>query len=68
LVLWLANLSGVPRAIRIVGMIPPGQWVSMVDAAAFTQVTQEPDALDAKRRSFAGEELTLDAYAVARIE
>ena len=40
----------------------------MFDAAGFDQTVREPDALDALGRPLVGAELTLDAYAAARID
>jgi hypothetical protein len=39
-----------------------------VDAAVFTQAAQDPGALDVIARPYGGKQLTLDAYAVARVD
>ncbi|SEF06682.1 hypothetical protein SAMN05519104_8249 [Rhizobiales bacterium GAS188] len=67
-VLWLANLTAEPLALRIAGLPKRGHRLSLIDSAAFKLATREPDALDSLARPLAGEELTLDAYAVARID
>jgi D-apionolactonase len=67
-VLWLANLTPEPLALRISGLAEPSRRLSVIDAAAFKQAVSDPGALDLLVRPFAGEKLNLDAYAVARID
>jgi D-apionolactonase len=66
-VLWLANLGAAPLALRIEGLGEAGRRLSVIDVATFEQAARTADALDALAQRFVGDELTLDAYAVARI-
>jgi hypothetical protein len=66
-VLWLANLTSDAVPLRIVGLREGGHQLSVIDAENFEHATREPDALEALARPFAGQQLELDAYAVARV-
>jgi hypothetical protein len=63
--LWLANLTDERRRVKL-GGAKPGQ-AALLDADNFVVAAQHIDALDRLARPFAGDELELDAYAVARI-
>jgi D-apionolactonase len=65
---WLANLTAEPLSLRIGGLAGANRRLCVIDAAAFEQATMTPDALDVLARPFAGESLTLDAYATALID
>ena len=67
-VLWLANLTAEPLELRIGGLGESGRRLSVIDASAFEQAVRSTGALDALSRPFEGMELTLDAYAAARID
>ena len=67
-ILWLANLSAEPRTLSVAGLERSGRRIGVIDAASFEQAARAPDALDALARPFEGAELTLDAYAAARID
>jgi hypothetical protein len=67
-VLWLANLTSQQQTLRIFGETKPGARLGLLDAASFARAVFASDALDDEVQSFAGKELTLDAYAVARID
>jgi D-apionolactonase len=70
-VLWLANLTAERLELRIGGLGGlggSGRRISVIDAAAFEWAVRRPDALDVLARPFGDMELTLDAYAVARID
>jgi|SRR5271166_5128267 len=67
-VLWLANLTAEPLALRIKGLAGEGRSVSVVDAAAFETAATKLDALDSLRLPIDGADLVLDAYGVARID
>jgi hypothetical protein len=63
--LWLANLMGEPRRVRPSAPLPGG--LARLDAQSFEQAMRDVDALDRLERPFAGGEIELDAYAVARL-
>jgi hypothetical protein len=65
-VLWLANLTPEPVALRIIGLNEATPMLSPIDAACFEQAVRDPRALETLARPHVGE-LHLDAYAVARI-
>lgn len=65
--LWLANLTAHEVAVRLPeGSV--GGHIASLDAQAFEQSTTRPDFLDTVRRKLADGRVTLDAYAVARVE
>jgi hypothetical protein len=66
--LWLANLTAEPLSLRIAGLTVAHRRLSVIDVAAFDRATRTPDALDVLKQPFAGDELTLDAYATALID
>ena len=67
-VLWLANLTPEPVAIRLDGLDGRGRHISAIDAAVFERCASDPHALDALRAPLKGDTLRLDAYAAARID
>ena len=68
LVVWLANLTVAPLALRVTGLANPEPRLSVIDAESFEQAVRDPDALENLARPFPGEQIQLDAYAVARID
>ena len=67
-VLWLANLSAEPLPLRVAGLGGVGRRLSVIDAASYEQATSTLDVLEALGRDLPGDVLTLDAYAIARID
>ncbi len=67
-VLWLANLTAEPLELKIDGLGESLRRAVILDAAVFEQAVGSLDALVALARPFEGKELTLDAYAVARLD
>ena len=65
-VLWVANLTPEPVAVRIQGLSGASPTLTLIDAASFEQAVRDPRTLESMARPHAGE-LELDAYAVARI-
>ncbi len=63
--IWLANLMGETRRLKL-GAAVSGS-LARLDAESFVAATQQTDALDRLARPFSGDEIELDAYAVARI-
>ena len=63
--MWLANLMGEPRRTKLDAAI--SGRLATLDAGSFVAAAERPDALDRLERPFAGDELELDAYAVARL-
>ena len=63
--LWIVNLMGEPRQLRLgaSGM----SKMARLDAESFVAAAQAPDALDRLQQPFAGDELTLGAYACVRL-
>jgi D-apionolactonase len=66
--LWLANLTAEPLTIRMAGIEDARLQASLLDASAFEQAARSLHALDSLRRPLKEAELSLDAYAVARVE
>jgi hypothetical protein len=64
--LWLANLSGEARQIRVEGHGAETLQVAILDEGNFRACTQDPDALDGADVSMSRDRVTLGAYAVAR--
>jgi hypothetical protein len=65
-VLWVANLTPEPQALRIIGLNEARPRVTRIDAESFAHAVRDPRMLDSHARLHSGE-LELDAYAVARI-
>jgi D-apionolactonase len=63
--LWLANLMGEPRRVRL-GAVASGHMASL-DAESFVVATQDADALGRLEHPFKGDEIEFDAYAVIRL-
>ena len=63
--LWIVNLTGEPRDVRLVGA--GATKLARLDAETFVAATQSADALDQLQQPFAGDELALGAYACVRL-
>jgi D-apionolactonase len=63
--LWLANLMGEPRRVKLNATMSGG--MGALDVESFVAAAQHPDALDRLERPFGGDAFELDAYAVARL-
>ena len=64
--LWLANLMGEDRIVRLEGLGDGGMRVAMLDDESFVAGAEDPDVLDSVERSAGGNRLELRPYAVAR--
>ena len=64
--LWLGNLMGDERAVRLEGLGGGGMRVAMLDEQSFAAGAGDPDMLDGVERSASGVGLELRPYAVAR--
>ena len=64
--LWLANLMGEDRRIRLDGLGDGTMRVAMLDEEAFVAAAADPDALDSVERSASADGLELRPHAVAR--
>ena len=63
--LWIANLTGEPRRVRVEAA--GAAQAAWLDADSFVAAAQGDDALDKLQRPFTGGELELAAYACARL-
>ena len=63
--LWLANLTGEPRRVRLGSELAGG--MATLDAQSFAIAARDRDALDRLERPFKCEHVELDAYAVVRL-
>ncbi len=66
--LRLANLTAEPLTTRMAGIEDARLQASLLDAFAFEQAAGSLHALDSLRRPLKEAKLSLDAYAVARVE
>ncbi len=66
--LWLANLTGEPRAVEIAGLEVAGARLSRLDEDSFGLCVAGPDGFDGNAGTLSGAGLTLAPYAVARLE
>ena len=65
-VLWIANKTPERRGVTLPAKA--GGRVTPIDAESFARLTASADFLETAKRDLAGGALSLDAYAVARIE
>ena len=63
---WLANLRGEERSIRLDGLGGGSMQVAVLDEERFVAGAEDPDVLDGVERSASGDRLELPPYAVAR--
>ena len=64
--LWIANLMGEERHIRLDGLSGDTMRVAVLDEESFVAGAGDPDVLDGAERSATGDRLDLRPYAVAR--
>ena len=64
--LWLANLMGDERIVRLDGLGGSSMRVAVLDEESFVAGTADPDVLDGVERSAPGDRLELRPHAVAR--
>ena len=64
--LWLANLMGEERRVRLEGLGAATMRMALLDEESFVACAGDPDALDGVERSVSGDRLELRPYAVAR--
>ena len=64
--LWVANLMGEERRVRLDGLGGAGMRVAVLDEEGFVACAGDPDALDGVETSASGEHIELRPYAVAR--
>jgi D-apionolactonase len=67
-VLWLANLTAEPLAIRVAGFEDARLKASFLDSSAFEKAVASLNALDVLKSPLKEPGLNLDGYAVARVE
>ncbi len=66
--LWLANLTGEPRAVEIAGLEAAGARLSLLDEDSFAACIAGPDGFEGNAGTVSGSGLTLAPYAVARLD
>ncbi len=66
--LWLANLTGEPQQVEIVGLDVAGARLSLLDENSFADCVAAPDGFEGIADAVSGVGLTLAPYAVARLE
>ena len=64
--LWLANLMGEERRIRLDGLGGGDMRLAVLDEESFVAGAGDPDVLDGAERSTPGDRIELRPYAVAR--
>ena len=64
--LWIANLMGDERRIRLDGLGGGNMRVAILDEESFVAGAGDPDVLDGVERSAPGDRIELRPYAVAR--
>ena len=64
--LWIANLMGEERRIRLDGLGGDTMRVAVLDEESFVAGAGDPDVLDSVERSASSDRLELQPYAVAR--
>ena len=64
--LWLANLMGEERRVRLDGLGEDTMRVAILDEESFAACAADPDALDGAERGGNAERIELRPYAVAR--
>ena len=64
--LWVANLMGEDRRVRLGGLGGASMRVAVLDEESFVACAGDPDALDGVEKSASGDGLELRPYAVAR--
>ena len=64
--LWVANLMGKDRRVRIEGLAGGSMRVAVLNEESFVEGAGDPDVLDSVERSASGDRIDLPPYAVAR--
>ena len=64
--LWIANLMGEERRVRLDGLGSDTMRVAVLDEESFVAGAGDPDVLDSVERSASSDRLELQPYAVAR--
>jgi len=64
--LWVANLMGEERRIRLEGTGGATMRVAILDEESFVACAEDPDALDGVERAASRDRIELRPYAVAR--
>jgi D-apionolactonase len=64
--LWIANLTDQPKSVKLVPSFSGN--ISILDAKACEQATQDLTVMDSLEKGFADEFLDLQPYAIARIK
>ena len=64
--LWVANLTGEDRRVRLEGLAGGSMRVAVLDEGSFVDGAGDPDVLDSVERSASGDRIDLRPYAVAR--
>ena len=63
--LWVANLMGEDRRVRLEGLAGGSMRVAVLDEESFGEGAGDPDVLDSVERSASGDRIDLRPYAVA---
>jgi hypothetical protein len=66
--LWLANCDAAAASVVVPLESGRKARIAMLDAASFEQLTTTRDYIDVAMRDFKGGSVTLDAYAVVKVE
>jgi len=66
--LWIANLTAAAVEVTLAGPSPATARGAVLDAQSFARATGDPEALAALARPLASDRISLDGYAVARID
>ena len=64
--LWLANLTGDTQLVSLDPSMASAR-VAVLDEEGFVAATRSPDAMDSFEKPLGATDISLDAYAVARI-
>ncbi len=64
--LWVANLMGEERRLRLEGLGSATMRMAILDEDSFVACAEDPDALDSVERIASGDRVELRPYAVAR--
>jgi hypothetical protein len=67
IVLWLANLTGEPRPVRLEGLATDEAKIARLDLESFAAATRTPEGFLQGERPRRPDRLELGAYAVARV-
>ena len=65
--LWLVNLTGTPREVRLEGAAPRSGTLALLDEDSFETLCRDPDALPRLGRPTTLDSIALSPYAVAQV-